>query len=386
MHPTHIEIDAKQFVTNLKAIATYLTKQTTSQSRSKPEPKICLPVKANAYGHGLVAMAALAQMHVDYLAVSCLDEGIILRENNITCPILVFGISQMQDIANSIKHNLEITVVSLAQVDKIGEIAKRLNTVCKVHLKVDTGMQRIGIAVDAAYTIIDAILTKPELVLMSVYSHLACSDEADSGFTLQQVAKFKPIAEYVQRINPYILCHIANSGALCSYPEAFFDMVRPGILSYGYFPDNANQQSISGTALAEIKPCFSLKSKVSYSKMVEPHQGISYNLRYTTKECTQIVTIPIGYGDGYRRCLSNCGEVLIGGDCYLVSGTVCMDMLMVDVGQIKDKLIFIDDEVVLIGSQGDLTITLESVAHKCNTITYEILCGFTSRIPRVYLD
>ena len=155
-------------------------------------------------------------------------------------------------------------------------------------------------------------------------------------------------------------------------------MVRPGILSYGYFPSTR----VTTSALSQIKPCFSLKSKVIYNKMVDAGSGISYNHTYITKSYTRVVTIPIGYGDGYRRILSNLGDVLIGGKKYTVSGAICMDMLMVDMG--ADGFAVVEDEVVLIGRQKDEEITLKSVANKCQTIIYEILCGFNNRIPRLY--
>ncbi|MFN7095295.1 MAG: alanine racemase, partial [Burkholderiales bacterium] len=212
-----------------------------------------------------------------------------------------------------------------------------------------------------------------------VYSHLTSSDEAEQSFTQHQINQFAGLVKYVKAIKPEVICHLANSGGVSYFPNSYFDMVRPGLLAYGYFPKPSNPKF----PLTQIRPCFSLKSKVTYFKVVDKAQGISYNHKYITPKLTRVVTVPVGYGDGYRRMLSNLGEVLIRGKKYQITGNICMDMFMVDIGPTGES--YVNDEVVLIGHQADLEITLESVAQKCNTISYEILCGFNERIPRVYV-
>lgn len=369
MHNTIIEIDSKQFSNNLVAIRSHLKDE---------HIKICLPVKANAYGHGLIGMAKLAQPYVDYLAVACLDEGISLRQNGITKPILVFGAFTEEQIPDLIAYNLEITISSVYKAELVNQYCQINQLKCSAHLKIDTGMNRIGVRVDSAYNLIDYVFNSPHFNLIGIYSHLACSDNISSSFTKEQINQFTQIVKYIKKIKPNTICHLANSGGLCYFPDSYFDMIRPGILSYGYFPAHILQD----TPLKNIKPCFSLKSKVAYFKVVKALQGISYNHIYIAPTDTRIITVPIGYGDGYKRALSNIGSVLINGQRYLIAGNICMDMLMVDIGQTGEA--YVDDEVVLIGKQDQHNITVEEIAALCHTITYEILCSFNERIPRIY--
>ena len=370
MHATRIEIDTKQFITNLQAIRNKVSRV-----------KICLPLKANAYGHGILQMAQVALQYVDYLAVAFMEEGQLLRDSGITIPILVFGAFGSEDVPGLVTNKLEITISSIFKATQIANYCKNSGQRARVHIKVDTGMNRVGVRVETAPELLKYVLSLPELDLVGIYSHLATADEDDRTFALEQINRFKQVAGLAKNLKPNIVCHLANSAGVCYYTDSYFDMVRPGILSYGYFPrplDIHNTESLS-----QIKPCFSLKSRVIYTKIVEKDQGISYNHRYITKNRTRIITIPIGYGDGYPRILSNIGEVILRGHKYTISGTICMDVLMVDIGE--NGVSYVDDEVVLIGKQGDSAIALDSVANKCGTIIYEILCGFIDRIPRVYL-
>lgn len=370
MHTTIIEVDTSIFIANLQAI----------RKKIGNSVKFCLPVKANGYGHGLIRMSQLAQPYVDYLGVSCLDEGVALRQAGIKKPILVFGAFNKDEIGGLVANNLEITVSSQFKAEQLAIECKNSKQKCKVHLKIDTGMNRVGVRVESAKALFESVLLHPELEIIGVYSHLADSDSDDSNITIEQIGKFSLVAAYAKSINPNIICHLANSGGVCYYPESYFDMVRPGILSYGYFPN----YPIVDVPLNQIQSCFSLKSRIIYTKMVDAGRGVSYNYKYYTKCYSRVVTIPIGYGDGYRRMLSNIGEVLIRGRKYIIAGTICMDMLLVDIG--PNGLGHVEDEVVLIGNQGGENITLHSVADKCGTIIYEILCGFNERIPRVYVE
>ena len=369
-----IEVNSSQLITNLQSIRTWV-----NATHNKPV-KLCFPVKANAYGHGLVDIAKIAEPYVDYLGVADKSEAQILRENNINCPVLLFGAFDYENVAWVIQHKVEFTIASFEKAKKVQNICAQLGAKCKVHIKIDTGMNRIGVNVNNAWELIEFVHNAPEFELVGVYSHLACSEEEDPSTTLAQIDSFSKLVTKIKvLINPNIICHLANSGGVCYYPQSYFDMVRPGILGYGYFPRN----KLDNYQLNQIKPCFTLKSHVIYFKGVDKNQGISYNHTYITPNRTHIATIPIGYGDGYRRMLSNCGEVLIHGHKYKIVGNICMDMLMVDIGAHGKSVV--GDEVILIGKQGDEAITLENVALKCNTITYEILCAFTARIPRIYL-
>lgn len=369
MHPTIIKINSHQFVKNLIAIRAQIGKNS----------KLCLPVKANGYGHGLVEIATSAENYVDYFAVSCLEEGKELIHNAICKPILVFGTFENEQIPELVANNLEVTIASLEKAEELSKFCTQLNTNCKVHIGVDTGMNRIGVGMANATALIDYVLAQPKIELIGVYSHFAASDGLDPFLTKQQIELFSKIADYIKSRKPEVICHLANSGGVAYHPESYFDMVRPGLMSYGYFP----AQAIESGPLSMIAPCFSLVTRVSYFKTVPKGQGISYSHRYHTEGITNIVTLPIGYGDGYRRGLSNLGQVLIHGKKYPIVGSVCMDMMMVDLGE--DGQAEVGDEVVLIGHQGDQEILLNELADKLNTINYEILVGFNDRIPRVLI-
>lgn len=369
MHPTIVEIDVKQFVVNLQAI----------RQQVGPKVKICLPVKANAYGHGLLGIAKEANQYVDYFGVACVDEGVLLRDNNITKPILVFGAFDQEQVPELIANNLEITVSSLYKAKLLAEYCKQHDVKCFVHIKVDTGMNRIGTRPENIQKLVDYVFLHTHLVLVGIYSHFACSDDLASEFTQIQLQRFNDVISYAKTKKDGLLCHIANSGGVCYFPESYFDMVRPGIMSYGYIPAT----EITQGPLSQIKPILSLKSRVGFLKVVAKGVGISYNHTYITDKQTTIITIPIGYGDGYPRMLSNIGEVLHKGIRYKVSGNVCMDMLMVDVG--SEAEVDVGDEVVLIGKQNNQEILAIDVAIKCNTIVYEVCCRFNDRLPRKYI-
>lgn len=367
-----IEINIGNFKDNLKAIRAHI-------DASNQSIKFCLPVKADAYGHGIIPIAKAAEEFVDYFGVACLEEGQLLRQNNINKPILVFGAFSDEDIAGLVNNTLEITILSKQKAEKLVKFCQINNLKCKVHIKIDTGMGRVGVRVESSRDLIDYVIHEQTLQLVGLYSHLASSDEDDVGFTEFQINQFKKIVAYAKNIKPNITCHIANSGAVCDYPESYFDMIRPGILSYGYFPRN----KIMSGALSNIKPFYTLKSKVVFFKTMERNKSISYNRTYFTQNFTRVVTLPIGYGDGYRRILSNTGNVIIHSKKYTISGTICMDMLMVDIGPQGEA--YVGDEVILIGTQGNEIITIEDLAAKCHTNVYEILCGFTSRVPKKYI-
>lgn len=368
MHPTQILINSQQLVSNLNSIRQHVGDGI----------KLCLPVKANAYGHGLAGVSKLAEPHVDYLAVSCLDEGRLLRDIGIKKPILVFGAFDEEQIAGLINHDLEVTISSQYKAQLLIKFCEMYRVTCKVHIKIDSGMNRVGVRSSSAPALIDYVLAHPCLDLCGVYSHLAASDEIDKQLTHIQIEQFGHVAQYVRSRKPDVICHLANSGGVAYFAESYFDMVRPGLLSYGYFPAHP----INTSPLQAVKPCFSLITRVSYFKVVYANSGISYNHRYKTMYDTRVVTLPIGYGDGYRRGLSNLGEVIIRGQKYTISGTICMDMLMVDIGSNGEA--YVGDKVVLIGCSGELEITIASIAAKLNTIIYEVLVGFNERIPRVY--
>lgn len=368
-HPAWVEIDLNQFKKNIQLVQQHIGKS-----------KFCLPIKANAYGHGIIPIAkAAVEAKVDYLGVSCLQEGAILRKAGIKIPIFVMGAIHEEQIEELLNHQLEFTVSSLYKAKLVAEKCLRLQKKGKVHIEMDTGMQRTGVRPQTAIELLNFLQQAKCFELTGVYTHFATADKADDEFAKIQIETFKTFVDsYIRNPNnpyPNTLCHISNSGGVCHFPEAHMDMVRPGLLVFGCFEKQFNNP------LESIQSIFNVKAKISYFKVVDANQGISYNHSYKTKDKTRIVTIPVGYGDGFRRALSNRGSVIIRGKRYPIVGTVCMDQFMVDIGQNEA---YVGDEVILVGKQGLEEITLQEMATLCDTIPYEILCGFNDRLPRFY--
>jgi len=366
MHPTKIEVDLGQLKNNLSEIRKVIGKRL-----------FLLPIKANAYGLGLLPIAkAGLEAGVDYLGVAFAKEAIELRKEGIGAPILVLGAILEEQFEALINYGVEITLSSHMKADLLSAITKKLKKPCRVHIEVDTGMARTGMRPETAIELFLKLKNHPYIQVAGIYSHLATSDIKNHPFCLLQ---FKAFDQLMQKIDTEkkLISHIANSGALEHFnePLCLRQMVRPGVLSFGY-PVTTEWKS-------KVKPCFTLKSKISFFKVLEKDVGISYGHSYRTKTQTRIVTVPIGYGDGYRRILSNNAYVLIRSKRYPVVGNICMDQLMVDVGM--DQA-YVGDEVVLIGKQGDLEISIEEIAHLCKSVPYEIFSGFTSRIPRSYVS
>jgi len=366
-HPSWVEIDLEQFKKNISIIR-----------KNIGERLFCLPIKANAYGHGLCPIAKAAEAAgVDYLAVAHLQEAIELRRSNVTLPILVLGAIHEDQIADLIHFNLEFTISSIYKAKLVMQACKNLNQSCTVHIEVDTGMQRTGVQLNTTPSLFRFLQDAGCFKIKGIYSHLANADKPNDPFTALQIENFKNLLQSPPFAGQKLLRHLSNSGGTVFYPDAHLDMVRPSYLAFGNLPKDAPE------SFQEIAPCFSVKSKISYFKVVDASIGISYGHSYTTPKKTRIVTIPIGYGDGFRRCLSNRAEVLIRGKRFPVVGAICMDQCMVDIG---DEEAFVGEEVVLIGKQGEGAISIKEVAALCDTIPYEILCSFNNRLPRLYLN
>ena len=363
--PTRIVVDLDALAHNLRSI------------RAHAGVPVMGIVKANAYGHGLVPVALHLQAQgIEQLGVAFLEEGIALRQAGITIPILVLGGIFGPQVALFITHDLEITVSSLDKLRQVETAAQALGRKAVIHLKIDTGMERIGVHSYSAAPFIEAAVASRWCVLKGIYSHLACADDPRSPMTALQLERFLEACAHITRIGaPMPLRHLANSGGVLHFPETRLDMVRPGILLYGVLPDPASQRAV------DVQPVLSLVSQVVYFKVVKAGNPVSYGATWTPVEDTRVVTIPIGYGDGYPRALSSRGEVLIRGRRYPIVGRICMDQFMVDIGH---DSAWNEDEVVLIGRQDETTITVESVAQAAGTIPYEILTGLNQRIPRVY--
>ncbi len=340
-----------------------------------PKAKVMACVKADAYGHGLISAAKkLSGCGVDYLSVASIDEGIVLRRSGIKLPILVLGMILEDDVEPLLKYNLAQTVCTGEFAIILNKIAKKYNQPINIHVEIDTGMGRLGILYKDALNLIKKIYKLKFINIEGVFTHLSLAD-VNRDFTLLQIKMFNDLIVKLKKEKIHIpFVHAANSLGVACYRESHFNMVRPGLILYGLSPDESLNMG--------LKPVLSLKTKIVYFKKVPAGYGISYGYTYVTEKDTTIVNLPIGYGDGYPRNLSNLAPVLIGGRRFKIAGRVCMDQIMVDVGRLPVK---IGDEVVLIGTQGKEKISAEELARLSATIPYEIVCGLASRIPRVYV-
>ena len=366
--PTRIRVDLDALTHNLAAL------------RAHTGVPVMGIVKANAYGHGLVPVALHLQAQgIEQLGVAFLEEGIALRQAGVRVPILVLGGIFGPQAAQFIVHDLAITVSSLDKLRQVEAAAESLGRKATIHLKIDTGMERIGVHSYSAGPFIEAAAASRWCDVAGVYSHLACADDPASPMTAVQLERFLETCAHFDRIGaPMPLRHLANSGGVLHFPGTYLDLVRPGIALYGVLPDPASRRSV------DLRPALSLVSQVVYFKVVKAGHPVSYGATWAPACDTRVVTIPIGYGDGYPRALSSRGEVLIRGQRHPIVGRICMDQFMVDLG--PQGTAYNEDAVVLIGHQGEAQISCEAVAHAAGTIAYEILTGLNGRIPREYLS
>lgn len=341
-------------------------------------------IKADGYGHGAVEVArALEQIEAPYLGVSSLDEAIELRQAGIQIPILILG-SVLPDLHPISKDPLlptfTFTVCTLDVARVLQEEARKQQCPIKIHVKVDTGMGRLGVWYEQAAKWIKDLAQFDALRLEGIYTHFANADEEDLNDTLEQVGRFSWLLEMleVQEI-PVRYHHAANSLAVVRLPASHFNMVRPGILLYGVSPLSEQR---SYAERVELSPVLSLKTRVVFLKYTPAGRHLGYGGTYTTKKPTRIATLPIGYGDGYPVSLSNKAKVLVKGIQAPVVGRVSMDQTLIDAGHISG--VQVGEEVILAGSQGDQKITVEQISQWANKIPYEFLCGITHRMPRVY--
>ena len=364
--PTWAEVNLKSLAFNLNQVKKVLSAKTM----------ILATIKADGYGHGLIPVARkLAASKVDYFGVASIDEGIKLRAAGIKIPVLILGLFFKNDIAPLFDYELTPTICSYDLALELDRRGQRLAQRIKVHIKVDTGMGRIGLTEQEALKLIRRIHRLKFIEIEGIFTHFALAD-INQKFTADQINSFSRLILQLETEGIHIpLAHAANSMGVLAYRQSHFNMVRPGLVLYGLYPRPGLK--------INLKPVLSLKTKVMYVKKVPKGCGISYGHSYITKKKTTIITLPIGYGDGYPRNLSNIGPILVKGKRFKISGRVCMDQIMVDVGNLKVRL---GDEAVLIGTQAKGRISAEELARYCNTIPYEIVCGLGSRIPRVYLD
>lgn len=347
------------------------------------EGSVVMPViKANAYGHGIREVGMYFQkIGAKRLAVAYVEEGIMLREAGVTIPIHVMGGAMVRQIPLFLEHDLILTAPSLEKLLQINETARDMNKKAVVHLKIDTGMGRIGVHHDDTEEFLEESLRCESIIIEGIFSHFARADEEDLAPALLQLERFLKVLEFYPRKGlPYPLRHIANSAAIAQMPQARFDIVRPGIIMYGVYPSPETKKTVV------VEPALQWCSEVGFIKQIEAGTPVSYGARWHAKERTTVVTLPVGYADGYSRYFTNNAEVLIRGQRFPVAGTVCMDQTVVDMKTAAVGTVYNGDIAVLIGRDGEHIITAEDLAMWAGTIGYEILTSISARVPRVYVE
>ncbi len=366
---TYAQVDLGALERNLAAIR---------QHTGRP---VLLPVKANAYGHGIVpvGVAATTNGWADWLGVATVSEGVELVEAGVTAPILKLSGTLPNEIDTAVAHGLRLAITDLAGVDSAQAAAAQQGVIARLHLKIDSGMHRIGVDPAVASDVAERIEKLPNVELEGVFTHFAVSDTpAEDAFTAEQLTRFcQAVDAITARIGRRPIVHAANSGAVLAHPDAWFDMVRPGILSYGYYPDHATPKTVA------VEPVMSLVTHLTYVKTVAAGETVSYGRTWAPETDTRVGTFPVGYGDGYDRRLSNQIQVIIDGQAYPQVGRVCMDQSMVDLG--PGSLVAQGQRVTLMGREGDVAVTADDMADLLGTISYEILCRVAHRVPRVYV-
>ena len=348
---------------------------------TSPSAKILAVIKADAYGHGSTETAqALVENGADCLAVACADEGKQLRRDGIDAPILILGASSASDMEDLVNYSLMPTVFSYDFANELSKTAEKLNKPVKIHIKLDTGMSRIGFVTDVDDNALSDEILKiaalPHIEIDGIFSHFSTSDEAVRDYTKLQFERFMHVCDILEKKGLNIPTkHIANSAAIMMYPETHLDMVRAGIILYGLYPS----EEVDKTRL-DLKPVMTLKSRITMVKTLDSGRGVSYGKTYITNHPTKIATVPIGYADGYTRLLSGKAKISVNNTLAPVIGRICMDQCMIDVTNVNT--INTGDEVIVFGA-GD--VTADDLADLIGTVNYEIICMLSMRIPRIYL-
>ncbi len=368
VRPTRVEVDLGAIGDNLAAVRAHVA-----------PARVMAILKANAYGHGLVEVGRfLDRRGVDHLGVAYLEEGEALRRAGVEAPILVLSGLVGRQLPRFLEHDLAVTVPSVDKLHQVQEAAVGLGVTARVHLKVDTGMERIGVHWYSARPLLEASLRCDRVRVEGIFSHLANADAADLTSARRQLERFcEVLAFYDERSLPTPVRHLANSGGVLALPETHLDLVRPGVMLYGIYPSPEVARTVA------LRPAMSWRTQVVYFKVVEADHPVSYGSTWRSDHPVRVVTLPVGYGDGYFRALGNRADVLIGGQRHPVVGRVCMDQTMVD---IEWGTAYNGDEVVLLGRQGDEEITADELAAHADTIAYEVLTNVNARVPRVYVD
>lgn len=371
IRPVWMEVDLDNLVHNIRQIKANITNPTSVMGI----------IKADGYGHGSLEVArVLKEEGVDRFGVAVLDEGIQLRAAGIKEPILVLGYTPPQLFEQLLEYRITPTIYNYGDAVKLSELACAKGTKMRIHLKLDTGMGRIGlVSVQDSLDIVSNIYQLSSIIVEGIFTHFSVADERDKSYTKEQYKKYINFITALRKRGIDIpLCHAGNSAACIDLPDMHLDMVRPGIILYGLYPsDQVDKEKL------KLKPLASLRARIAHVKTVPAGTSIGYGRRYVSKATSVIATLPIGYADGYTRMLSGKASVLVRGARAPLVGNICMDQCMIDVTGIPD--VKVGDEVILMGKQDGQSVTAEELADLIGTINYEIVCMIGKRVPRVYV-
>jgi alanine racemase len=345
-----------------------------------PTRGLMVMVKADGYGHGATAVARTAlENGATWLGIALPEEGWVLRQAGIKCPILILGPILPEQVPLALEADLAVAVFNWDLAKALNAESTRRAKTAVVHLKVDTGMGRLGIPADKAILFMEALRGLDHIEIQGIYTHFATADQEDKSFTYHQMRTFDEVCQAAEARGIFFqLRHLSNTAAILDLPETYQELVRPGIMVYGVYPSEAVRRTIA------LHSAMSWKTRVAFIRDLRPGDSVSYGRTFVARRPTRVAGLVVGYADGFPLLLSNRGEVLIRGAKAPVVGAICMDMTMVDVTHIPEAAL--GDEVVLFGRQGDAVIAVEELAQRIGSISYEILCGIGARVPRVYIN
>jgi len=374
---TYAEINLNTLRKNFKAVKDFANRNLSGKI------KVCSIVKANAYGHGMNETGkVLSEYGTDYLGTADYYESIQLSDHIKKysvkdTPVLCLGLLTDNTLFKEvISRNIDITVADIKIASQLNDFAKSKNKKINVQIQVDSGINRVGFKQEDVYEAVRKLMLMKNIKLKGIYSHFATSEISNDQYSIKQLREFKSLIKELEiNLIKFELKHISNTGGILNYKDPFFNMIRPGISLYGYYPDRSKVVKDIG-----IKPVMSLRTKVKFIKTLRKKQSISYGRKYFTRSETKIASLPVGYGDGYSRQLSNKAKVFIKGKFYNIAGTVCMDWVMVDIG--IDSKIKVNDEVIMFGKE----YPVYNLSEIMKTIPYEVTCNISQRVKRIYTE
>lgn len=365
----YAQINKNSILENIKKI----------KSNLENNVKLMPVIKADAYGHGALEIAKLLVPYADFFAVAVIEEALQIKKEGIDTPLLILGYVNPASYEDIIDNDIRIPIFTYEAAKRLSDISQRKNKTAKIHIAIDTGMNRIGLNTSSdSLNTVKAISQLPNIMIEGIFTHFATADEKDKSFMIKQEKLF---SDFVFNLEKKGICipvkHISNSAAIIHGKSLNYNMVRSGIITYGLYPSDEVDKS-----KLLLEPSLELISHVVYVKTIKKGDTVSYGRTFTANKDMKIATIPVGYADGYPRLLSNKGRVIINGKYAPIVGRICMDQFMVDVTDIEN--VNESDVVTLIGKQGDCFISADEVAALSQTINYEIICGIGKRVPRIY--